>query len=101
MNVDVATPMKNPPHPGKVVFDECLKPLGLTITDAAEGLGVTRQTLSRVINGQTGITAGMAVRLAKAFGGSAESWLRQQMMYDLAQIREKTERISVTKFVVA
>ena len=101
MNVDVAMPMKNPPHPGKVVFDECLKPLGLTITDAAEGLGVTRQTLSRVINGQTGISAGMAVRLAKAFGGSAESWLRQQMLYDLAQIREETERISVTRFVVA
>ena len=72
MNVDLAMPMKNPPHPGKLVFDECLKPLGLTITDAAEGLGVTRQTLSRVINGQTGISPAMAVRLAKAFGGSAE-----------------------------
>jgi len=94
-------PMKNPPHPGKVVFEECLKPLELTITDAAEGLGVTRQTLSRVINGQTGISPGMAVRLAKAFGGSAESWLRQQMMYDLAQIRDETERIRVKKFVVA
>lgn len=94
-------PMKNPPHPGKVVFDECLKPLGLTVTEAAEGLGVTRQTLSRVINGQTGISAGMAFRLAMAFGGSAESWLRQQMIYDLAQIREAAEGLSVRKFVGA
>ena len=83
------------------MFDECLKPLGLTITDASEGLGVTRQTLSRVISGQTEISAGMAVRPAKAFGGTAEIWLRQQMMYDLAQIREEAERINVRKFVVA
>ena len=94
-------PMKNPPHPGKVVFDECLKPLNLTVTEAAEGLGVTRQTLSRVINGQTGISPGMAVRLAKAFGGSAESWLRQQMMYDLAQIQAEAEGVNVRKFVIA
>jgi len=101
INLDTQMPMMNPPHPGKVVLEECLKPLGLTVTEAAEGLGVTRQTLSRVINGQTGISVGMAVRLAKAFGGSAESWLRQQMMYDLAQIRGEAERIDVKKFVVA
>ncbi len=90
--------MRNPPHPGKFVFDECIEPLGLTITDAAEGLGVTRQTLSRLVNGQTGISPAMAVRLSKAFGGSAESWLRQQMSYDLAQIQKEAKNIKVKKF---
>ena len=94
-------PMKNPPHPGKVVYDECIKPLGLTITEAAEGLGVTRQTLSRLVNGQTGISPGMAVRLSKAFGGSAESWLHQQMNYDLAQIQQEVKNIKVRKFEMA
>ena len=93
--------MKNPPHPGKVVLDECIKPLGLTITEAAEGLGVTRQTLSRLVNGQTGISPGMAVRLSKAFGGSAESWLHQQMNYDLAQIQQEVKNIKVRKFEMA
>ena len=90
--------MRNPPHPGKVVFEECVRPLGLTITEAAEGLGVTRQTLSRLINGQTGISPTMAVRLSKAFGGSPESWLRQQMRYDLAQIEEVADEIRVRRF---
>lgn len=94
-------PMKNPPHPGKVVLDECIKPLGLTITEAAEGLGVTRQTLSRLVNGQTGISPSMAVRLSKAFGGSAESWLHQQMNYDLTKIQEEAKHISVKKFEMA
>lgn len=91
--------MKNPPHPGKVVLEECMQPLGLTITAAAEGLGVTRQTLSRLVNGQTGISPWMAVRLSKAFGGSIESWLRQQMMYDLAQITKRAGEIRVKSFV--
>ena len=80
-------PMKNPPHPGKLVLEECLEPLGLSITEAAVGLGITRTSLSQLIHGHTDISAEMAVRLSKAFGGSAESWLRQQMNYDLAQIQ--------------
>ncbi len=94
-------PMRTPPHPGKVVLEECIKPLGLTITEAAAGLGVTRQTLSRLVNGQSGISAEMAVRLSKAFGGSVESWLRQQMMYDLAHIEKESPRILVKKFELA
>ena len=91
-------PMKNPPHPGKFILEECLEPLGLSITKAAEGLGVTRTSLSRLIHGHNGISPEMAVRLSKAFGGSAESWLRQQMNYDLAQIQTKTSDIKVRKF---
>ncbi|MCZ6634934.1 MAG: HigA family addiction module antitoxin [bacterium] len=91
-------PMKNPPHPGKVVLEECIEPLGLSITEVAKGLGVTRTSLSRLIHGHNGISSEMAVRLSKAFGGSAESWLRQQMNYDLAQIQKKTSRIKVRKF---
>ncbi|MDE2722537.1 MAG: HigA family addiction module antitoxin [Gemmatimonadota bacterium] len=91
-------PMKNPPHPGKFILEECLEPLGLSITEAAEGLGVTRTSLSRLIHGHNGISTEMAVRLSKAFGGSAESWLRQQMNYDLAQIQTKTNDIRVRKF---
>ena len=91
-------PMKNPPHPGKFILEECLEPLGLSITEAAEGLGVTRTSLSRLIHGHNGISTEMAVRLSKAFGGSAESWLRQQMNYDLAQIQTKTNDIQVRKF---
>lgn len=93
--------MMNPPHPGKVVLEECIEPLGLTITEAATGLGVTRQTLSRLINGQTGISPTMAVRLSKAFGGSIESWLRQQFQYDLAQILKEADRIEVNSFKAA
>lgn len=91
-------PMKNPPHPGKVVLEECIEPLGLSITEAARGLGVTRTSLSRLIHGHNGISSEMAVRLSKAFGGSIESWLRQQMNYDLAQIQKKTSRIKVRRF---
>ena len=91
-------PMKNPPHPGKFILEECLEPLGLSITEAAKGLGVTRTSLSRLIHGHNGISTEMAVRLSKAFGGSAESWLRQQINYDLAQIKTKTSDIRVRKF---
>src|SRR5437660_10976632 len=79
--------MKNPPHPGLSVRHECIEPLGLTITEAAEALGVTRQTLNNLVNGKSGISADMAIRLDKAFGGGAETWLRLQMAYDLAQAR--------------
>ena len=88
-------PMKNPPHPGSFVFDECIEPLGLTITQAAEALGVTRVTLSELVNGRRGISPEMAVRLSKAFGGSAESWLVQQAQYDLALV--KADRIKVKR----
>ncbi|HXP84684.1 MAG TPA: HigA family addiction module antitoxin [Bryobacteraceae bacterium] len=79
--------MKTPPHPGLVVFQECIEPLGLSITDAAAALGVTRNTLSELVNEKRGISPEMAVRLSKVFGGNAESWLVQQAQYDLAHVR--------------
>ncbi len=79
--------MKNPPHPGGVVLRQCVEPLGLSITDAAEALGVTRNTLSELVNGKRGISPEMAVRLAKVFGGSEEGWLVQQAQYDLAHVQ--------------
>jgi addiction module HigA family antidote len=92
-------PMKNPPHPGSVVLRQCIEPLGLTITDAAEVLGVTRTTLSELVNGKRGISPEMAVRLSKVFGGSAESWLVQQAQYDLAYIR--TDHIKLKRLDLA
>jgi addiction module HigA family antidote len=79
--------MKNPPHPGVVVLQECIEPSGLTITQAAEALGVTRNTLSELVNTKRGISPEMAVRLSKVFGGSEQGWLVQQAQYDLAQVR--------------
>ena len=87
--------MKNPPHPGGVVLRQCIEPLGLTITDAAAPLGVTRNTLSELVNAKRGVSAEMAVRLSKVFGGTAEGWLVQQAHYDLSQIR--TDRIKLKK----
>jgi len=86
-------PMKNPPHPGSVVLRQCIEPLGLTITDAATALGVTRTTLSELVNGKRGVSPEMAVRLSKVFGGSAESWLVQQAQYDLAHIHANRIRL--------
>ena len=80
-------PMKNPPHPGGFVLRECIEPLGLTITQAALALGVTRTMLSELVNEKRGITPEMAVRLSKVFGGSAQSWLVQQAQYDLSHVR--------------
>ncbi len=80
-------PMKNPPHPGGFVLRQCIQPLGLSITEAAAALGVTRTTLSELVNGKRGVSPEMAVRLAKVFGGSAESWLIQQAQYELAQVK--------------
>ena len=85
--------MKNPPHPGEIVRFDCIEPLGLTITQAAAGLGVTRQTLNNLVNGKSGISPEMAVRLGKAFGSSPEFWLRLQLQYDLAQIRPNRIRV--------
>ena len=91
--------MKNPPHPGLVVLQECVEPSGLTITQAAEALGVTRNTLSELVNGKRGISPEMAVRLSKVFGGSDESWLVQQAQYDLAQVRR--DRIKLKRLELA
>jgi addiction module HigA family antidote len=82
-------PMKNPPHPGGFVLRQCIEPLGLTITDAAAALGVTRTTLSELVNGKRAISPEMAVRLSKVFGGSAETWLVQQAHYDLPQVSRR------------
>jgi antitoxin HigA-1 len=92
-------PMKNPPHPGGFVLRQCVEPLGLTITDAAAALGVTRTTLSELVNGKRGISPEMAVRLSKVFGGSAEGWLMQQAQYDLAQVR--ADRIKLRRLALA
>jgi addiction module HigA family antidote len=94
-------PMKNPPHPGRSIKDACLEPLGLSVTEGAEVLGVARHTLSRVINGQAGISPEMAIRLEKAFGGSADSWLRMQAAYDLAQARRHEDEIDVERYATA
>ena len=75
--------MHNPLHPGGIVKRQCLEPLGLTVTRAAQGLGVTRQALSQLVNERTGISVEMAIRLSKAFGSMPESWLRMQMAWDL------------------
>jgi antitoxin HigA-1 len=84
---DEIMPMKNPPHPGGFVLRQCIEPLGLSITQAAAALGVTRTTLSELVNEKRGISPEMAVRLSKVFAGSAESWLVQQAQYDLAQVQ--------------
>jgi len=87
--------MKNPPHPGGVVLRQCIEPLGLTITDAAAALGVTRNTLSELVNERRGISPEMAVRLSKVFGGTEQGWLVQQAQYDLAQVHR--ENIKLTR----
>ena len=91
-------PMKDPPHPGEVVRELCIEPAGLTVTAAAEVLGVSRKALSELLNGHSGISPEMAVRLSKAFGGSVESWLTQQMQYDLAQVQKKAGEIDVRRY---
>ncbi|MEZ5558646.1 MAG: HigA family addiction module antitoxin [Pseudomonadales bacterium] len=93
--------MHNPPHPGEVLRELCLDPLGLTVTDAAEALGVSRKTLSAILNGRAGISPEMAIRLSKAFGTSAESWLNQQMQYDLWVAKQSAGGIRVRKLSAA
>ena len=93
--------MYDPPHPGETIRELCLDPLGLTVTAAAEGLGVSRKALSELLNGHSGISPEMAIRLAKGFGGSAESWLRQQMQYDLWQAERRAGGIMVKRFEMA
>ena len=91
-------PMKNPPHPGTVVLQECIEPSGLTITQAAQALGVTRNTLSELVNGKRGVSPEMAVRIAKVFGGTEEGWIIQQAQYELAHVRRdhiKLKRLEI------
>ena len=90
--------MHNPPHPGEAIRELCIEPLNLTVTAAAKGLGVSRKTLSALLNGHFGISPDMAIRLSLAFGGSAESWMIQQAQYDLWQAKQKAGKIKVTGF---
>jgi addiction module HigA family antidote len=90
--------MKAPPHPGEVIRELCIEPAGLTVTAAAEVLGVSRKALSELLNGHSGISPEMAVRLSKAFGGSIESWLTQQMQYDLARVSKRAAAIEVKRY---
>ena len=90
-------PMKNPPHPGFSVRHDCLEPLGLSVTEAARKLGVSRKQLSDVVNGHSGISPEMAIRLDKAFGGGAHTWYRLQAAYDLAQAMKKADQINVER----
>ncbi len=94
-------PMKSPPHPGLSVKHDCLEPLGLSVTKAAEILGVTRQTLNDLVNCRRGISPEMALRLEMAFGGGAETWLRLQVAYDLAQARLKASDLNVKRYELA
>lgn len=89
--------MKSPPHPGRIVRQECLEPLGLTVTETAARLGVTRQNLNNLLNGKSGISPEMAIRLSKAFGSRAEVWLGLQMEYDLAEAQKTAGKIKVTR----
>ena len=93
--------MHNPPHPGELIREICIEPLGLSVTEAAKGLGVTRKTLSSLLNGHSGVTPMMAIRLSKAFGGSPESWLSHQLYYDLWQAQKKTKKLKVRNFRTA
>ncbi len=85
--------MHNPPHPGETIRDLCLKPLGLTVTATAEALGVTRKALSELLNGHSGVSPEMALRLSKAFDTTPESWLTQQMQYDLWKLRRRKVKV--------
>ena len=90
-------PMKNPPHPGELVRYDCIDPLGLSITDAAKALNVSRQTLNNLVNKKSGISPEMAVRLSKVFNGSPEFWMRLQLNFDLAQIERDAPKIVVNR----
>ena len=89
--------MHNPPHPGEIIKGLCLEPLGLTVTEAAKALGVSRKTLSAILNGRAGISPEMAVRLSIAFDNSAESWLNQQTQYDLWHAEQRRKQLRVIK----
>ncbi len=92
---------KNPPHPGLSVRHDCLEPLGLSITEGAKVLGVTRQALNNLVSSKAAISAEMAIRLEKAFGGGAKTWLRMQAAYDLAQVEKRARKIKVRRVTSA
>ena len=93
-------PMKTPVHPGRVVRFDCLEPLGLSVTAGSKVLGVSRQALNNIVNGKSGISPEMAIRLTKAFGGTEETWLRMQLAYDLAAARKNESKIKVRRIHV-
>lgn len=93
--------MYNPPHPGEVLRKLCLRPLGLSVTQAAKALGVSRKTLSSILNGRAGISPEMAVRLSMAFDTTAESWLNQQVQYDLWQAERRRSKLRVARLSAA
>jgi antitoxin HigA-1 len=94
-------PMKNPSHPGRVVRSRCLDALNLTVTDAAAGLGVSRQALNNLVNEKAAMSADMAIRLEKGFGMKAEMWLSLQLAYDLAHAYKQARHIRVRRFKTA
>ncbi len=94
-------PMKSPPHPGLSVRHDCLEPLALNVTEAAKRLGISRKQLSDIVNGRAGISPEMAIRLDKAFGGGAETWVRLQAAYDLAQAMKNADSIKVERLTPA
>ncbi len=98
---DSTMKMYNPPHPGEILRELCLGPLGLSVTEAARALGVSRKTLSSILNGRSGISPEMAVRLSIAFNTTSESWLRQQLQYDLAQAEAKRRSLQVKRLAAA
>ena len=91
-------PMKNPPHPGRIVREDCLRALGLSVTAGAKALGVSRQALNNLVNERAGSSPEMAIRLAKAFGSTAQTWLRMQSNYDLAQALKSESKIRVRRY---
>ena len=93
--------MYNPPHPGKIIREFCVDALNLTVTDAAKALGVTRKTLSALLNGRSGVSPEMALRLSKVFGRSPEGWLKLQLQYVLWQAQENVNLQSLKRFKVA
>jgi addiction module HigA family antidote len=93
--------MHEPPHPGEILRELCLEPLGLTVTQAAEALGISRKSLSAILNGRAGISPEMAIRLSIAFDTTAESWLRQQLQFDLWKAEQKRGQLQVRKLSAA
>ena len=94
-------PMKNPVHPGVIVREDCLKALGLSVSEAAKRLGVGRQALSSLVNEKAGVSIEMAYRLSKAFGSTPEHWLQMQLAFDLAQSRDLEKTIKVRRIEAA
>ena len=90
--------MHNPPHPGEIVKEECLNALGLSVTEGAKVLGLSRQALSNMVNQHTGVSPDMAIRLEKAFGSDAETWLRLQMNFDIWQARQRAAHIDIQRY---